>query len=183
MTLPRRVLLTYQDYAELPADGRRYEILEGELAVNPAPNPNHQRCLGRLHVLTWLHATTHGLGEVLMAPLDVILDEFTIVQPDLVYLDPSRAGQVSERGIEGPPTLVVEVLSPSTARVDRVRKRQLYARFGVPYYWIVAPDNRSVEAYALEGEDYRLLATATGRQPVGLAPFPSLELVPESLWD
>ena len=75
-----------------------------------------------------------GLGEVLYAPLDCILDDTTIVQPDLVFVDTTRLGQISERGIEGPPTLVIEIISPSTKRIDRVRKRQLYGRYGVPYY-------------------------------------------------
>jgi len=176
------VVLTYKDYEALPADGRRYEIHEGELSVTPAPGTRHQRILGRLNDLLRRHVEDRGLGEVLLSPVDCILSDSTIVQPDLVYLDPTRAHLVSERGIEGPPTLVVEILSPSTTNIDRSTKRQLYRRFGVPHYWIVDPEARTVEAYALDEGEYQLAARAFGEAPAALPPFPDLPLVPTSLW-
>lgn len=176
------MVLTYKEYEALPADGRRYEIHEGELSVTPAPNPRHQRILGRLNDLVRRHVECGRLGEVLFSPIDCILDESTIVQPDLVYLDPTRADLVSDRGIEGPPTLVVEILSPSTTLIDRGAKRQLYRRHGVPYYWIVDPEARTVEAYGLDEGEYRLLSRAHGPQPVSLPPFPELAFAPASLW-
>ena len=90
--------------------------------MTPAPTPKHQ---------------------------EVILSEPTVVQPDLVYVAVDRKGVVSERGIEGPPTLVIEILSPSTRVMDRQTKLDLYARHGVPHYWIVDPDAQAVEAYPL----------------------------------
>jgi Uma2 family endonuclease len=178
----RRIVLTYEDYAALPDDGRRYELFEGELAVTPAPSPDHQRALAGLNDLLRQYVRSSGLGEVLFAPLDVILSASTVVQPDLVYLAPDRAALVSQRGIEGPPTLVVEVLSPSTTRADRATKRQLYARYGVPYYWIVDPAARTVEAYVLAGEGYEQAAEAWGAEPARLPPFPDLALVAASIW-
>jgi len=175
-------VLTYLDYEALPADGRRYEIHDGELSVTAAPVPRHQRVLRDLHALLWDHVKSRGLGEVLFAPVAVILAETTIVEPDLVYLDSPRAALVSGRGIEGPPALVVEVLSPGTAAVDRGIKRQLYARYGIPHYWIVDPERRSIEAYVLAGATYRLEGRAAGSGHVSLPPFPDLAFVPESLW-
>jgi Uma2 family endonuclease len=134
-----RTTLTYRDYEALPADGRRYELHDGELSVAPSPGTRHQRIIGTMHVLLRAHVEAHRLGEIFLSPVDCILSDTTIVQPDLVYLDPTRARLVSERAIEGPPTLVVEILSPSTTRIDRSRKRQLYAHHGIPYYWIVDP--------------------------------------------
>lgn len=176
------VVLTYKDYEALPADGRRYEIHEGELSVTPAPGTRHQRILGHLYHLLRPHVDSRGLGEVLLSPVDCILSDSTIVQPDLVYLDPTRAHLVSARGIEGPPTLAIEILSPSTTNIDRSTKHQLYRRFEIPYYWIVDPEARTVEAYGLAEGAYQLLQRASGAAAVALPPFPDLALVPASLW-
>lgn len=137
--------LTYRDYEALPADGRRHELHEGELSATPAPSPRHQRISGNLNEVLRQHVKRRRLGEVLYAPIDCILSETTVVQPDLVYLDSSRLPAVSARGIEEPPTLVVEILSPSTTLVDRSTKRQLYARYGIPFYWIVDPEAHAVD--------------------------------------
>src|SRR5213593_1167764 len=133
-----RIILTYRDYEALPADGRRYELHEGNLAVTPAPGTLHQRAVGMLYRLLSQYAEAHRLGDVFVSPVDCILSNATVVQPDIVYVESSRSSLVSPRGIEGPPTLVIEVLSPSSALIDQGIKRQLYARYGIPYYWIVA---------------------------------------------
>ena len=177
-----RAVLTYRDYEALPADGRRYEILDGELSVTPAPVPRHQRVSSALFSILKGHVATRGLGEVLYAPIDVILADTTIVQPDLVYLDPTRAHLVSDRGIEGPPTLVIEILSPSTTRIDRGIKTDLYRRYGVPYYWIVDAEARTVEAYSLAEGRYAIVARVADAGPVSLPPFPHLAFVPTLLW-
>jgi Uma2 family endonuclease len=176
------VVLTYQEYLALPADGRRYEVHEGELCVTPAPSPQHQRIARSLFELLHHHVSGQALGEVFFAPLDVILSETSVVQPDLVYLDRARLGAVSARGVEGPPTLVVEILSPSTVLLDRSAKPQLYARHGVPYYWLVDPEARAVEAFTLGPAGYSLAARAAGPDPVSLPPFPGLAFAPASLW-
>jgi Uma2 family endonuclease len=178
----QRPVLTYEDYAALPDDGRRYEIHDGELSVTPAPGTPHQQISGNLHVIFRAHLDAGMPGQVLYAPLDVILSNTTVVQPDLVYIDPGRAAIVSRRGIEGAPTLAVEIISPSTPRIDRVTKLQLYARYGVPYYWIVDPDARTIEAYELAGGAYRAVGALAGAAPVTLSPFPGLRLIPERIW-
>ncbi len=178
----RDVVLTYEDYAALPEDGRRYEVHDGELSVTPAPSPQHQIASRDLFTILHAHVRQRGLGEVLYAPLDVILARSAIVQPDIVYLDQTRLERISPRGIEGPPTLVVEVLSPSSAAIDRSTKRNLYARHGVPFYWIVDSEGRAIEALALESDGYALVARASGTEPVSLPPFPDLTLVPAALW-
>jgi Uma2 family endonuclease len=105
-----------------------------------------------------------------------------VVQPDLVYLDATRLEAVSARGIEGPPTLIVEILSPATTLIDRSTKRQLYARHGVPFYWIIDPEARALEAYVLSGPGYELALRATGSRPVSPPPFSDLGLIPDDLW-
>jgi|SRR3990172_6681289 len=177
-----RVVLTYTEYAALPADGRRYEIHDGELSVTPAPSPQHQIIIANLFRVLDAHVRAKGSAIVLFAPLDVILSDSSIVQPDIVYLDSARLNLISHRGIEGAPTLLVEVLSPSTTVIDRSTKRQLYRRYGVPYYWIVDPEGHTVEAYSLSEGEYQLVMRVAGAVPVSLPPFPDLSLIPDSLW-
>jgi Uma2 family endonuclease len=178
----RHVALTYHDYAALPDDGRRYEIHDGELSVTAAPSPQHQLTSANLFRILDAHVRSHGLGVVLYAPLDVILSDSAIVQPDLVYLASERLNAVSGRGIEGPPTLAVEILSPSTATTDRATKASLYASHGVPFFWLVDPGTRAIEAYRLAGDRYAVALRATGTDPVDLPPFTGLALIPASLW-
>ena len=177
-----RVRLTYEDYAALPDDGRRYELHEGELSVTPSPGTRHQATLLNLAVILHGHVRTAALGEVFLAPLDCILAQTTIVQPDIVFVDAARRSVISERGIEGAPTLVVEVMSPSTGAIDRRRKLQLYARYDVPYYWIVDPPARTIEAYALARGRYRDAGAISGTTPAALQPFPDLTLDPGGIW-
>ena len=177
-----RVILTYADYAAIPADGRRYELHEGEVSVTPAPSPTHQEVLGSLFALLSQHVKSRGLGKVFPSPIDCLLSDTTVVQPDIVYVASGSLPAIGRRGIEGPPTLVVEVLSPSTIQIDRGVKFQLYARHGVPHYWIVDPEAWSIEAYRLAEGAYDLSARLEGTQPVALAPFPGLALDPASLW-
>lgn len=177
-----RVRLTYEDYAALPDDGRRYELHEGELSVTPAPGTSHQDILGNLFVIVREHVGARGLGRVFFAPVDCILENVTVVQPDLVYVETIRLAIVSERGIEGPPTLAVEIISPSTTGIDRRRKLQLYARYAVPYYWIVDPTARTIEAYELAQGLYREAGTLSGITPASLPPFPDLILDPRAIW-
>ena len=172
--------VTYEDYAALPDDGRRYQVLDGELCVTPPPGTRHQEIIGHLYVAMHVHVRTHGLGRVFVAPVDVILSNTSIVQPDVVFVATDRLGLVSARGIEGAPTLAVEILSASTATLDRRRKRDLYARHGVPYYWIVDGEARTIEAYRLAGDAYELLARAAGDAVAASEPFQGLALT--DLW-
>jgi len=142
---------TYEEYAALPDDGRRYQILDGDLEVTPAPPSAHQRVSRNLEFALVLHTRDRRLGAVYDAPIDVILGRNTIVQPDILYLSRARLGLVSKRGIEGAPDLVIEILSPSSEAVDRTRKLQLYARAGVNEYWIVDPDAETVEVHVSAG--------------------------------
>lgn len=174
-------MLTYRDYEALPNDGRRYEIHDGELSVTPAPSPSHQRFSRELFVVLNAYVRDHRIGEVFYAPIDVILADTSIVQPDIVYLANDRRVAVSSRGIEGPPTLAIEIVSPSSAVIDRHTKLQIYERHGVPYYWIGDPEGRSLEAYELAGGAYRTAARATGDDTFSALPFPDLVIDLRSL--
>ena len=179
--MPARALLTYSDYAALPDDGRRYELHWGELSAISTSGTRHQGTLVALVSLLHGHVRSRGLGKVFVAPTDCILSNVTVVQPDVLYIANDRLPIISERGIEGAPTLVVEILSSSTAHLDRGRKMKLYAEHGVPHYWIVDPESRSVEAYTLTGTAYALAGRVIG-EPVALSPFGDLQIDPASIW-
>jgi Uma2 family endonuclease len=157
--------LEYSDYVHIPSDGKRYELLEGVLHVTPAPSPIHQRVSKRLQRMLEACFETKGRGEVFNAPIDVILTNRDVVQPDLVLV--TNAEQISTRGIEGPPFLLVEVLSPSTREYDRTAKAARYAALGVVHYWIVDPDAQQVECYRAAEGTFTLIAQAQG--PVALS--------------
>jgi len=178
--MPTRAVLTYSDYAALPDDGRRYELHWGELSEIPTPGTRHQGTLVALGSRLYDHVRARGLGTIFLAPTDCILSNVTVVQPDVLYIATDRLAIISERGIEGPPTLVVKVLSPSTAHLDRDRKMKLYAEHGVPYYWIADPESRSVEAYTLTGAAYAPAGRVTG-EPAALPPVSDLTLDPASI--
>ena len=177
-----RVVLTYADYVALPNDGKRYEIHDGDLSVTPAPGRKHQHVVLRLAAALDAHVTAHGLGEIYIAPFDVILSEPTIVQPDIIFVAADRSGTLSERGVEGAPTLAIEILSPSTASIDRNTKLQLYARHGVPFYWIADYDLRVIDVHRLTPDGYGTPLRFTGNQLLDLPPFPGLRLDPATLW-
>jgi len=177
-----RVILTYADYTALPDDGRRYELHEGELSVTPAPGTRHQRVKANLFVMLFHHVRSRGLGDLLDAPTDCILSDTTVVQPDILFVEAAHASRVSERAIEGAPTLAIEILSPSTEHIDRRRKLHLYARHGVAYYWIVDPVARTINANALEDGTYKMSARLAGERPGALPPFDDLALDPATIW-
>lgn len=177
-----RTLLTYADYAALPDDMRRYELHEGELFTTPAPGTAHQRVLMALATLLYTHVRSLGLGEVLAAPTDCILSDHTVVQPDILYVARERLTIISRRGIEGAPTLAVEVLSPTTAAIDLGLKRTIYSRHGVPWHWIVDPEARTIDAYRLVSGRYASAGRLIGGRPLALPPFDTLVLDPTSIW-
>jgi Uma2 family endonuclease len=168
---------------ETPDDGNIYEVIDGELYVTPPPVWGHQFSLGKLYIHVGGHVYDHGLGYVVTAPTGVVLDEGTGVEPDLLYISRERAHIISERGVEGAPDLVVEVLSPSTRNRDLGIKMQRYAAAGILHYWIVAPRDRTLTTYRLVEGGYE----ATGIYGTGdiLRPelFPGLEIRIEDLWD
>ena len=177
-----KAALTYADYAALPDDGKRYEILDGELFVTPSPTSGHQIIVANLVRVLDSYVRPRRLGLVLFAPLDVIFADTSVAEPDIIFLDSARSSFLARRGIEGPPTLLVEILSPGTGRSDRQVKFALYARYQVPYYWIVDPVARVLEAYRLDGGSYVVSLRASGTAPCSPQPFDDLGLVVDALW-
>jgi Uma2 family endonuclease len=175
--------LTYEDYAEIPNDGRRYEILDGELFVTPAARPRHQLVSANLIWVLEQHVRPRRLGRIIAAPIDLILAPTTVAQPDLLFIRAGREAIISARGIEGPPDLVVEILSPSSIRQDRGTKAALYARFGIPHYWILDPDERVFESYELRNAEYRLGIRCVESGVARAGPFPDLPIPLVEIWE
>ena len=152
------VALTYEQYQYLPDDGRRYEIIEGELYATPAPGSFHQTVSRRLQFELMRCLEMPEIAYVFDALCDVLLADTTVIQPDLAIVSLARKSIISARAIEGPPEIVVEIFSPSTRGRDEHLKRSLYAKFGVKEYWLVDPELGQVQALALEGAEYKLRA-------------------------
>ena len=180
MQLGVKTKLDYSDYLAAPEDGNRYEILRGDLHVTPPPTPLHQRVSRRLQRQLEDYFHDLELGEVFNAPLALILTDGDVVEPDLLVVADSR--QVSKRGIEGPPLLVVEILSPSTRRRDRGVKARRYAELGVLHYWLVDPEAKRVECLRAESGVFRSVAAAEGEGTLTHPDWDGLYVELEDLW-
>jgi Uma2 family endonuclease len=169
------VPLTYREYACLPNDGKRYELIEGDIHVNPAPTTNHQRVSRRLQYLLMQQLEETGIAEIFDAPTDVILSDTNVVQPDLIIVRIDK-DRVSERGIEGAPSVLVEILSPSNRSDDELLKKALYAKWGVPEYWVVDPDHGLVSVYRAEGGAYRHVSRLDRSSTLKSLEFPEISI-------
>lgn len=139
---------TYEDYLLLPDEhGERYEIIEGELFVNPAPFLRHQLIVGNFHLIFGPYVRKHRCGELYVAPVDVVLSEIDVVQPDLLYITNEHAAVMTEKNVQGTPDFVIEVLSQETGRRDEVLKLKRYEQFGVTEYWIADPKRNRIRVY------------------------------------
>jgi Uma2 family endonuclease len=147
------VRFDYSDYLQLP-EGKRYEILAGELYVVPAPNTRHQRISLRIQTALVRQIAEKGLGELLSAPYDVVLSEENVVQPDILFVRKDRLSLIGEQNLPAAPDLIVEILSPATRKKDLAIKQKIYARFGVQEYWIVDPEADRVEVLTWRESGY-----------------------------
>ena len=160
MSTTKHKIWTYEDYTNLD-DDKRYEILEGELIeMSPAPNYFHQNTSKKIFRILDLFVEKHKSGEVQYSPLDVIFDDHNTLQPDIIYISNNNKNIIKEKGIFGPPDLVIEILSESTATKDREQKFSIYEKFKVKEYWIVDPINKSVDIFSLDN-DYLTLSSSS----------------------
>ena len=171
-TAPADTRFTYDDFVLFPDDGKRHEIIDGEHYVTPSPNLRHQRLVKRLmfEIELYLEAKPSS-GEVFLSPLDVVLSHWDVVEPDLLFVAGDQTEILTEKNIQGPPALVVEVMSKSTRKRDAQTKRRLFERTGVREYWLVdpeldtvqvfrpSPEGKLVRAVELTAEDGHVLTT------------------------
>ena len=165
IAIPKKKKYTYEDYAKLP-EGAPYQLISGELIMTPAPTPYHQRISRRIEFLLIQYIEENNLGEVFDSPIDVYFTEEDVFQPDIIFISKERLNIIGETKIEGAPDLVIEILSPSTAYYDLRKKFKIYEKHGVKEYWIVDPEERSIEIYQNEGGKFRLIQTAKEKDTV-----------------
>ncbi|HUF49794.1 MAG TPA: Uma2 family endonuclease [Longimicrobiales bacterium] len=171
---------TYADYARLPDDGNRYEVIDGEVYVTPAPGTRHQRVAVRLFMQLYEYVKANGLGEMIW-DIDLLFQSGQYFRPDLLFVPREAGSELKERGMYGTPGLVVEVLSPGSRRLDRVKKATRYRDFGVTEYWVVDPVNQCIERHRLSDAAPPLLCRETLLwQPY--ADAPALELAVQAIF-
>lgn len=146
---------TIEDYMKTP-DDIRYELIEGELLMTPSPITKHQRAVGKFYIKLDNYVTIHGLGEVFVCPYDVVLDNENVFEPDVIFVSNENSSIITEANIKGAPDFVIEVLSPSTAQRDILKKKRIYAEYGVKEYWIADPQEKRVELYILHKKQFDL---------------------------
>ena len=140
--------LTYDDFVLFPDDGKRHEIIDGVHYVTPSPNLRHQALVGRIFFEITLYLRSRpGAGQVFLSPLDVVLSFYDVVEPDLLFVAGDQTAILAEKNVQGPPALVVEVLSKGTRKRDAQIKRRLFERTGVREYWLVDPELDTVQVF------------------------------------
>jgi len=164
---------TYQDLAQLPDDGKRYELADGELIVSPAPTTDHQGISARLGALLF-RAEEAGFGRMFTAPTDVYLGPYRVVQPDLLFIAHERLDIITRMYIAGAPDLTVEILSPGTRDHDLGWKKIFYAREGVRHYWVADPLDQTVRSFVLGESGYADVAPLSGDALLSCPLFPGI---------
>ncbi len=142
--------LTIEHYQLLPENGPRYQLIEGDLYMAPAPNRYHQEIAYNLEYILRAYVEQHPVGKLYHAPFDVFLGLHDVFQPDIVFISNERRSILTDSGAEGAPDFVVEILSPKTARLDRDNKRRVYATSGVRELWIISPETQQIEIFLLD---------------------------------
>ena len=172
---------TYADLLHTPDDGQRYEVLEGDLIVSPSPKWKHQRVVSTL-VRIFHRTEDAGFGVACTAPMDVVLSDRNVVEPDLLFIAKSRLGIVTEANVQGAPGLVVEIISDRSRRLDATTKRQIYERHGVRFYWLVDPEEETVRVFELREGAYGEPVTLRAGQPLTCPLFPNITQVVGTLF-
>jgi Uma2 family endonuclease len=180
---PNAPPLTVDDYRALPEAGPRYQLIEGDLYMAPAPNRFHQEISRNLQFKLLLYLRETGLGKVFNAPFDVYLDRTNVYQPDLIVVLNDRLSILTEGGAEGAPNLVIEILSPKTRELDLEQKRKAYARFGVQELWIIDPDPRLTTQHRFASDGTVATTAASESDSITSALLPGFSISGTELYE
>ena len=174
--------LTYSDYVQLtPPDSGQYQLIQGELVTMTSPNTRHQSIILNIsyHLQSFLHK--NGLGKLFLSPMDVVMGEGEVYQPDILFILESNQKIIEDTKINGIPDMIVEVLSPSNAYYDLVVKKKIYEQCGVKEYWIVDPLQNTLDLYVLHNNkfEHKIQIEKKGKIPSEI--FPGLDLDLETI--
>jgi Uma2 family endonuclease len=168
--------LTVDDYRLLPDGGPRYQLIEGDLYMAPAPNRYHQDISVNITLLLGKYLERHPIGKLYTAPFDVYFDEINVHQPDVVFVSNKNKSVLTYAGAEGAPDFLAEILSPKTAELDKKPKRRVFARSGVNELWIIDPEAKLVHVYFLQKDAERPAATYSEKDTFASPHFPGLKI-------
>ena len=173
---PHAPPLTVAEYKNLPETGPRYQLIEGDLHMAPAPNRFHQDISRNLEVVLANYLSGNPIGVLYDAPFDVYLSEIDVFQPDLLIVLNENRGILTDAGAEGAPDFVIEVLSAKTRQLDLVHKKRVYARMGIKELWIIDPDPKDVAVYRFDQDVTNPLAKLSGQDEVSSPLLPGLKI-------
>lgn len=183
MSIVGTIKMTARQFLELGEDppGVRLELVNGEIAVSPSPIPRHGYVVIRLSVVVGSHVDKHKLGR-LYPDIDTIFGEHDVRRPDLLFFAKDRLHLIGEKAMEGPPDLCIEVLSPSSRRIDRRDKFAQYEAAGVMHYWMLDPETKALDGFKLVNGKYQPTGSARGNETIHLPPFDDLAIPLGELW-
>jgi Uma2 family endonuclease len=174
---------TYTRYLRETAEGEYFAVIEGTRISPPRTNSFHQTALLKVCIRLEAFVKQHRLGIVVLGPIDVYLSDTNFVQPDLLFVAKAHTDRITDNGIMGAPDLVIEIISPGSTRADRVTKRQLYARYGVPEYWIISPNERSIEVLSLKAGIYEAAGLYENSEVLASPLLAGFAIKPDELFD
>jgi Uma2 family endonuclease len=181
--IPNRLeVFTYEDYKNLPDNGKRYEIINGELYMVPAPTLGHQDTIGEFYFTIKSFLQTNPLGKIYLAPTDIVFSEIDVLQPDLIFVSKGKFDILTRENIQGAPDLVIEVLSPGTEKRDRTIKLKAYSKFGVKEYWMANDERETAEIWRRKGKKLDYHATLDRTQTLITPLLPRLEISLERIF-
>jgi Uma2 family endonuclease len=171
-----KIQFTYEDYLELPDDGKIYEIIDGELYMSTSPTPNHQTIVHDFSFTLIAYLRGHPIGKVFPAPLEVYFSEINLTRPDIMFISNEHLDIIKPTQIKGAPDLVIEELSPNTEKRDRTVKLKMYAKLGVEEYWMAREKTTTIQIF--RPREGKLVPVARlGKTDMLTSPlFPGLEI-------
>src|SRR5208282_4817005 len=175
--------LTVENYKLLPETGPRYQLIQGDLYMAPAPNRFHQEISRNLQFELHSYLKRNPIGKLFDAPFDVYLDEINIYQPDIIIVLNERLGILTEQGAEGAPELVIEILSPKTRRLDLVNKKHEYARAGVKELWIIDPESRAITIHQFASDGVEKIRDVNEEDTLSTDLLPGFNLAAETIFE
>ena len=172
--LPKSLRFTYEDYLLFPDDGKRHEIIEGEHYMAPAPYVRHQSISRNLEFILNRYVEEHDSGKIFDAPIDVVLSDENVIQPDILFIAKKNYWIIKTKNIQGPPDLIIEIMSVSSRKLDRLIKLKTYGKFGVGEYWIVDPVINQIEIFRKKQTGLKLFKSFLEPQKLKSLLFPDL---------